>query len=291
MKSERVIQRPNALTHHVKHVGTNLVLYAVLTLIGLFMIWPFIWMLSTSFKPQSEIFVSPPILLSSNMNLDGYRYIVNEVGIFRSTWNTLFVSISVTAVTLFFCSLGGYGFAKFRFPGRNKLFFFLLGTMMIPGAVTMVPVYVMMTRIDWIDTFWPLIVPSAANAFGIFFMRQYIGTVNDELLDAARIDGCSEFGVFLRVLFPIIIPGLTSLGLITFMGTWNNYLGPSIYLKSPENFTLPLTMMKMQGPPGYTAYREYMGIAVISVTPLLAIFLVFQRRFVEGITAGAMSGE
>jgi ABC-type glycerol-3-phosphate transport system permease component len=183
------------------------------------------------------------------MNLDGYKYIVEEVELFRSAWNTLFISVSFTATTLFFCSLGGYGFAKFRFPGRKLLFFFLLGTMMIPGAVTMIPVYAIMLRLKWIDTFLPLIVPGAANAFGIFFMRQYISTVNDELLDAARIDGCSEFGVFRRVVLPIIVPGLTSLGLIVFMGTWNSYLGPLIYLKSPENHTLPLTMMTMQNTP------------------------------------------
>lgn len=145
-----------------------------------------------------------------------------------------------------------------------------------------------MRDLGWINTFWPLIVPGAANAFGIFFMRQYISTISDELLDAARIDGCSEFSVFWRVVAPIAAPGLVSLGLIFFMGAWNNYLGPLIYLKSPDNFTLPLMMMTMQGPPGYSAYREFMGIAVISVVPLLAIFLIFQRRFVEGITAGAL---
>ena len=284
------IQRPNELPYRLKNWGANLLLYGALTIISVFTILPFIWMLSTSLKPQSEIFISPPRFITPNMNFDGYKYIVEEVEIFRSAWNTLFISVSFTATTLFFCSLGGYGFAKFRFPGRKLLFFFLLGTMMIPGAVTMIPVYAIMLRLKWIDTFLPLIVPGAANAFGIFFMRQYISTVNDELLDAARIDGCSEFGVFRRVVLPIIVPGLTSLGLIVFMGTWNSYLGPLIYLKSPENHTLPLTMMTMQGPPGFTAYRELMGIAVISVAPLLAIFLVFQRRFVEGITAGAVTG-
>jgi ABC-type glycerol-3-phosphate transport system permease component len=264
-------------------------LYIVLTLVSLFMLLPFLWMLSTSFKPQNEIFTQPPIFISPNMGLDGYRFII-EKGVLQSLWNTFFISAAFTFVALFFCALGGYGFAKYRFPGRNALFLILLGTMMIPGAVTMVPSYIIMRDLKWIDSFWPLVVPGAANAFGIFFMRQYISTVSDELLDAARIDGCGEFGVFGRVVVPIIRPGLISLGLIFFMGSWNNYLGPLIYLKSPENFTLTLMMTTMQGPPGFSAYREFMGIAVISVVPLLLLYLAFQRRFVEGIMSGALKG-
>ncbi len=278
-----------ALFRRVRRAGTKVILHALLIAICIFMMLPFIWMLSTSFKPQDQIFANPPILISSAMGLEGYRYII-DLGVLKSLWNTFFVAFSFTVLSLFFCALGGYGFAKYRFPGRDTLFAFLLATMMIPPAVTMVPTYIIMLKFKWIDTFWPLIVPGAANAFGIFFMRQYISTLSDELLDAARIDGCSEFSIFTRVVLPIITPGLISLGLIFFMGAWNNYLGPLIYLKSPEKFTLPLFMMQMQGPPGFSAYREWMAVAVISVVPLLAIFLVFQRRFTEGIIAGAIKG-
>jgi ABC-type glycerol-3-phosphate transport system permease component len=246
-------------------------------------------MLSTSFKPQEEVFARPPIFVSPNMSLDGYRYVV-EYGVLRALWNTFFVSFLATVGSLFFCSLGGYGFAKYRFPGRKVLFAFLLGTMVIPGAVTMVPTYIVMLKLHWVDTYWPLIVPGAANAFGIFFMRQYISTISDELIDAARIDGCSDFATFWRVILPICTPGLITLGLIFFMNSWNDYLGPLIYVKTPEKFTLPLLMTSLQGPPGYSAYREWMGVAVISTVPLLAIFLIFQRRFTEGITAGAVRG-
>lgn len=269
-----------------KLVG-KLAIYGLLTFAAIFMILPFLWMLSTSFKPPEEIFTRPPILLSPNMGLDGYRYIF-ATGALRSLANTFFVSFTFTAVSLFFCSLGGYGFAKYRFPGRNPLFLILLATLAIPVSVTMVPSYVIMRELKWINTFWPLIIPGASNAFGIFFMRQYISTISNELLDAARIDGCTELGVFRRVVLPIIAPGLTSLGLIFFMATWNNYLGPLLYLKSPDLFTLPLLQMTMQGPPGFTQYREFMGVAVVSVMPLLILFLVFQRRFVEGIMAGAV---
>lgn len=265
----------------------NMGLYLPLTITAIFMMLPFIWMLSTSFKPQEEIFVTPPILISSNMSMDGYRFII-DFGILKSLGNTFIVAFTFTIVSLFFCSLGGYGFAKFHFPGRNYLFGFLLATMIIPQAVTMVPLYLIVQELGWLNTFWPLIVPGAANAFGIFFMRQYISTLNDELLDAARIDGCSEFSVFTRVVLPIIAPGAISLGLIFFMTAWNNYIGPLIYLKKSELFTLPLFMMQMTGPPGYSLFREWMGVAVISVIPLLLIFVIFQRRFTEGITAGAV---
>jgi ABC-type glycerol-3-phosphate transport system permease component len=232
----------------------------------------------------------PPILVSRNMTLAGYRYIWED-GVLPVMGNTLLVSAASTALSLFFCTLGGYGFAKFRFPGRKTLFAFLLATMIIPFTIFIVPTYILMVKLGWIDSYWPLIVPGAANAFGIFFMRQYISTISDEILDAARIDGCSEFGIFRRVILPVCVPGLTTLGLIFFMNAWNNFLLPSIYIKSPELYTLPLMQMQFGGPSGYSIYREWMALSTTSVVPLLIIFLIFQRRFAEGITAGAIAGQ
>jgi ABC-type glycerol-3-phosphate transport system permease component len=283
------------LMQRMRVAGSKAALYGLLTLLAAFMIMPFVWMLSTSFKPQEEIFARPPILISRNMNLDGYRYIIeyDEMGgggVLRALWNTFFIAFSFTTLSVFLCALGGYGFAKYRFPGQNVLFAFLLGTMVIPPAITMVPTYILVLKLGWIDTYWPLIVPGAANAFGIFYMRQYISTISDELMDAARIDGCGDFATFWRVIFPICGPGLTTLGLLLFMGSWNAYLYPSIYLKSPAKWTLPLMQTLMTGPPGFTFYRELTGVAVISVIPLLILFLAFQRQFTEGITAGALQG-
>lgn len=281
------------LRRRLTHAGALALMHALLIAVSLFMILPFVWMLSTSFKPQTETFARPPIMISSNMSLEGYSYIYHYQqtnGVLNVVKNTVVISASYTLLALFFCALGGYAFAKYRFPGRRLLFTFLLATMIVPSAVTMVPTYAMMVKFDWVDTFWPLIIPGIANAFGIFFMRQYISTISTELLDAGRIDGCSEFGLFGRIVLPIILPGLTSLGLIFFMGSWNNYLYPVIYLKTPTLHTLPLMMLQMTGPMGFSLYREQMGVAVISTIPLLIIFLVFQRRFVEGITSGALKG-
>jgi ABC-type glycerol-3-phosphate transport system permease component len=274
----------------LRRVITDIFMYGGLIVLSIFIILPFVWMISTSFKPPEEVFHMPPILISRHATLEGYRFVIVDKDALRALFNTALVATASTAAALFFCTLGGYGFAKFQFPGRGLLFSFLLGTMIIPSAIMIVPTFVMMVKLHWYNTFLPLIVPGAANAFGIFFMRQYISSVSSEIIDAARIDGCSEFEIFWRVIIPICIPGLTTLGLIFFMASWNNYLMPSIYLRAPELQTLPLLQMQMQGPSGYTMYREWMALSTISVVPLLIIFLIFQRRFVEGITSGAVTG-
>jgi len=278
------------LTRRLSLWLTDTLMYILLIGVSAFMILPFIWMISTSLKPPDEIFAIPPIIISPNSSLKAYAYLQEQYNILGIVKNTFVIAFSATILRLFFCALGGYGFAKFKFPGQGALFAFLLGTMVIPGAVTLVPVYIIMRDLKWIDTFWPLIIPGAANAFGIFFMRQYIMSVSNELMDAARIDGAGEFTIFWRIILPIIAPGLTSLGLIFFMGSWNDFIGPLIYLKSPEHFTLPLIIRSLIGPVGRTVYDVQMAASVISLIPLLIIFLIFQRRFVEGITAGAIKG-
>ena len=278
------------LTRRLSLWLTDALMYGLLISVSAFMILPFIWMISTSLKPPDEIFAIPPIIISPNSSLKAYAYLQEQYNILGIVKNTFVIAFSATILRLFFCALGGYGFAKFKFPGQGALFAFLLGTMVIPSAVTLVPVYIIMRDLKWIDTFWPLIIPGAANAFGIFFMRQYIMSVSNELMDAARIDGAGEFTIFWRIILPIIAPGLTSLGLIFFMGSWNDFIGPLIYLKSPEHFTLPLIIRSLIGPVGRTVYDVQMAASVISLIPLLIIFLIFQRRFVEGITAGAIKG-
>ena len=269
---------------------TDIVLYSALILLSIFMILPFVWMLSTSFKLPQDIFGFPPRFIPENFTLTNYTFIFQEKNTVRILFNTIIIALSSTLLSLFFTTLGGYGFAKFEFPAKKNLFAILLATMIIPGAVMMVPSFVIMRKLGWVDTFLPLIVPGAANAFGIFFFRQYISSINDELMDAARIDGASEFRIFWSIILPIIAPGMTSMGLIFFMRSWNDYLGPLIYLKSPENHTITLAINALNGGAGLTVWGQQMATSVISLIPLLIIFLIFQRQFVEGITAGAVKG-
>lgn len=277
------------MSQNTKKILTNILLYTVLISISLFMLLPFAWMLSTSFKLAQDIFGYPPKFIPDNPVWDNYTYVIGK-GALRNLYNTAFIATLYTVVSLFFTTLGGYGFAKFKFPGRDGLFAFLLATMVIPGAVMMVPSFIIIRNIGWVDTPWSLIIPGAASAFGIFFFRQFISTISDELIDAARIDGATEFGIYWRIILPIIAPAMTSMGLIFFMGSWNAYQGPRIYLTSPSKFVLTQAIMSMQGSAGFTAWGEYMALSVISLIPLLILFLIFQRRIVEGIMAGAVKG-
>lgn len=277
------------MTKNFKLDGIQILVYIALFLLAIFMLLPFIWTLSTSLKPPGEVFHSPPIIISQNMTLDGYRNVMAR-GADQAFMNTIILASIATAASLFFCTLGGYGFAKFNFPGKGFLFAFLLATMLVPAAVGIIPKYKIVVDLGWIDTIWAIVVPNAANAFGIFFMRQYISSFPNELLDSARIDGCREFGVFTRVVVPAVRPGMISLGLIFFMATWNNYLEPLIYLKSPEKFTLPQLMMSFQSPNGESPFRDIMAVGVISIVPLIILFFVFQKQFISGITEGSVKG-
>lgn len=276
--------------HQLTEGAITISMHVVLIAVCAFMILPFIWMLSTSLKLPEDVFGVPIQLIPEHPTLINFQYLLQEKNLLRIVLNTFLVAGGSTVLRLFFCSLGGYAFAKYKFPGRGALFVFVLATMLIPGAVTLVPVYIIMRNLSMIDTLWALIIPGAANAFGIFFMRQYIMSIHDELLDAARIDGATEFGIYRRIILPIITPGLVGIGLIFFMGSWNDYFGPLIFLKSPQNFTLPLAIASFQGASGLTNYNSQMAMSVISIIPLLIIFLVFQSRFVDGITAGAVKG-
>lgn len=267
---------------------TTMLIHILLIVLSIFMILPFIWMLSTSFKLPADVFGYPPVLFNENSSIIHYKFLIEEQNLLRILWNTFFVATASTTLSLFFCSLGGFGFAKYDFPGKNALFGLLLATMIVPFAVTMVPSFIVVREFGWVNSFYALIIPGAANAFGIFFMRQYITSISSELLDAARIDGATEFGIYWRVILPIIVPGLTSLGLIFFMGSWNNYVWPLIILKTPAKFTMPLAIASFGGAVGLTNYPGQMAMAVISIIPLLIIFLMFQRRFVEGVMAGAV---
>jgi ABC-type glycerol-3-phosphate transport system permease component len=266
------------------------VTYAVMVAVSAFAIFPFIWMLVSSFKPFGEIFAGHSFL-PQQPTIDNYVRLFEQSEALVKIWNSLFIATVYTGSALLLCALGGYAFAKFRFPGRRLLFALMLATMTIPFAVVMIPLFILMRNVfDWIDTPWPLIVPTAANAFGIYFMRQYLQSLPDEMLDAARVDGASELAIFFRIVLPTSIPGLASLGIIFFMARWNDFLWPLAVLRSDEVRTVPLMLIALQGPPGRTAYDVLMAGSVVSVVPMLLLFLFLQRYLVAGVTSGAVKG-
>ncbi len=264
--------------------------YAVVVAVSVFAVFPFVWMLVSSFKPFGEIFAGDSFLPEAP-TFDNYARLFAEHDAALKVWNSFFIATTGTVVALFLCALGGYAFAKFRFPARRVLFALMLATMAIPFAVVMVPLFIIMRNVfGWIDTPWPLIVPTAANAFGIFFMRQYLESLPDEMLDAARVDGASELAIFLRIVVPTSIPGLASLAIIFFMARWNDFLWPLAVLRSDEVRTVPVMLDALQGPAGRTAYDLLMAGSVVSVVPMLIVFLVLQRYLVAGVTSGAVKG-
>jgi ABC-type glycerol-3-phosphate transport system permease component len=271
-------------------LAPRFIVYAALLLLSAFMVFPFLWMLVSSFKPFAEIFAGTTFL-PQNPTLHNYVSLFEQSDALRKIWNSLYIATASTVLSVFLCALGGYAFAKFRFPGRGFLFSVMLASLAIPFAVVMVPLFIMMRNyFHWIDTPLPLIIPGAANAFGIFFMRQYMESMPDEMLDAARVDGASEFGIFLRMVLPTSVPGLVSLGIIFFMSSWNNFLWPTAVLRSPTQQTVPLMLNALQGPPGRTAFDVLMAGSVISLLPMLIVFLLLQRHLIAGITAGSIKG-
>jgi ABC-type glycerol-3-phosphate transport system permease component len=262
--------------------------YLALAAISALMLFPFAWMLASSFKPFTEIFAGRSFL-PQDPTLANYASLFQQSDALRKVWNSLYIAALYTALAVFLCAMGGYAFAKFRFPGRGVLFGFLLATMAVPFAVIIVPLFIMMRNwFHWIDTPWPLIVPWAANAFGIFFMRQYMLSVPDDMLDAARVDGASELRIFLRIVLPVSRPGLASLAILFFVLKWNDFLWPLAVLRSDEVQTVPVMLNSLQGPPGRTAFDVLMAGSVVSVLPMLLLFLLLQRHLVVGLTAGAV---
>jgi ABC-type glycerol-3-phosphate transport system permease component len=253
------------------------------------MLFPMLWMVSSAFKPLDEMFSHPVKLLPAHPTLDNFKQLFTDFPFTENIWNSFYIAFVSTGLSLFFCALGGFAFAKYKFKFKTVLFIIMLGSMMIPGETLMIPLYIIFQKLGWIDTHWGLIVPGIANAFGIFFMRQFIFSLPDELLEAARIDGLGEFGIFRRIVLPVLKPAFASLGIIFFMGSWNNFLWPLILLKSPENYTLSVAIYSITG--GIQVpYNLIMAGSSISVLPLLIIFLLFQRQFIAGITAGAVKG-
>jgi multiple sugar transport system permease protein len=264
--------------------------YFLLALTAISMIFPFYWMVATSLKTEARVFAFPPEWLPYPPIFDSYHYLFTRLPFERYVFNSVKVSTLWTTGVILSSSLAAYAFARVKFRGRDVLFIVTLAALMIPGQVTMIPLYIVMTRIGWVDTHLPLYVPAFfGSAFGIFLMRQYFMTIPQELNDAARIDGCSHFGIYWRIMMPLSKAVVATLALLSFMTSWNDLLGPVIYLHSEELFTLPLALTRFRGQ-YYTQWANMMAGATISVVPILLVFLFTQQYFVRGVVLSGLKG-
>ena len=272
-------------------VGIAIVKYAGLALGAFFMLLPFAWMIVSSFMSAAEIMARPLRWLPAELQLRNYEALAAAIPLGNMYANSLIVTISITVGVLLTSSLAGYGFAKFHFPGRDILFVLVLATMMIPFFVVLIPIFFLVRQLGWMDNYLGLIVPNIVTAFGIFLMRQYMLTLPDELLDAARIDGASELAIYWRIALPLAGPALGALAILAFVYHWNSFLWPLVVIRSRELATIPIGLNSLRV---YASSPEVINLqmagAALAIIPVVAVFAVLQRHFVRGIALTGIKG-
>lgn len=263
--------------------------FLLLCLLATIFIAPLYWMLSTSVKPEAEAISIPVQWIPQNPTLDNYSEILNSPDgkLLRWTWNSLFVAAAFTFASLTLCVLAAYPLARMRFRGRNAWFWFILSSMMVPGIVTLIPTYIMMLNFNWIDTYHALIWPGVANAFGVFLLRQFFIGIPRELEEAARMDGANSLQILRHVILPLSIPVLVTLGVFSFMGSWNNYVWPLYVATSPDMQTLPVGLTSFSQR-YVTEYGKLMAGTALAAIPVLIAYLLAQRYLVQGIALTGM---
>ena len=267
---------------------TKVLLYIVGAVVTVLMLFPFYWMIVTALRPPGTeadlTFIPQPYLAFEN-----FTRAWNERPFTQFTINSTIIAVVGTVLTVFLNALAGFAFAKYRFPGREILFYAVLATMAVPFHITMIPVFVTLARLNLVNTYWGVILPGVASAFGIFMIRQYMQSIPDDLLDAARIDGASELGIFFRIIIPLSKPALAVLVIFSFLGRWNDFLLPLLVLISPDMQTLPIGIASFIGE--YRAdWPAVMAVSLISILPTVVVFLFFQRYFVSGMAISGMKG-
>ena len=267
----------------------RVLLYIVLILIAVIMVVPFLWMLSTSLKTQYDAVKIPPVWITDPPRWENYVKLFTEQPMFQFMLNTIKIVFFVVLGQLFFSSLAAYSFARISFKGRNVVFFFYIATLMVPGQVTMIPTYLMFAKAGLTDNHLALILPAFFSAFGVFLLRQFFMSLPRELEEAAEIDGCNPFMTYWRIMLPLVVPAMLTLGVFTLMNTWNDYMGPLIYLSSPEKYTMTLGIAYFKGV--YTTqWNLVMAGSIVSVVPILIAYLCAQKYFIEGIAFSGVKG-
>ena len=262
--------------------------YCVVGVGVLIMLAPFYFMFVFATHSRTEIFSLPPPMFFGDDFFNNLKILTDRMPFWRNLGWSLYVAIASTVLTLLFCSMGGYAFALFEFRYKNLLFGLVMGTMLLPSFMNMIPTFMIMDILGWIDQPRALYIPGAASAFGIFLMRQFVSSsIPKDLIEAARMDGCGELGIFWRIVLPLLKPALGTLGLITFIASWNNFIGPLVVMRSPEMYTLPLALRSLQSPVN-TEWGALMTGSAIATLPLVLLFVVSSRQLISGLTAGAV---
>ncbi|ELA3159171.1 carbohydrate ABC transporter permease [Listeria monocytogenes] len=269
-----------------KSRGAQIAVISILTVGGFFMILPFIWMVLSSLKTDAEILKIPPTIWPETFTLDNFTKLFTEMDFAIYLKNTLII-VFFSFFGLFLNAMAGYGFAKFKFKGKNKLFYLVLATMMIPGQVTMIPVYLLLNAAGLTNTMTGIVLPGLVGAFGIFLFRQFMSTISDDLLEAARLDGASEFYIFWRIVIPISRPVLAVQGILTFIAGWNSFLWPLIIANDEKFYTLSVGLQLLKGQYG-SSYALQMAGATFMVIPIILIFMTFQKYILKGFNVSGM---
>jgi multiple sugar transport system permease protein len=269
----------------------NVAAFVVASVIGLLFFIPFAWMVSTSLKDISEVYAFPPKFLPKALKWSNYTDAWHALPFNIFFLNSIFVSVVTTVGVVLTSSMAGYSFARLRYPGRDKLFLAYLGTLMIPFPVLMVPLFVIMKNLQLVDNLWSLILPAIFTPAGTFLMRQFILTLPRELEESARVDGCGFFGIYWRIVLPLMKPVLATLAIFTFLGSWNEFLWPLITISSIENKTLPLGLTMFQSRvAGRTPWDQVMASATFTIIPVLIVFILGQKYYVRGIVTTGIKG-
>ncbi len=286
----RPIARPRPVTLNPRRIAGRALLYGVVAAGALVFSLPFIWMISTSVKPGAEVYVVPPRWIPSTFEWANFREPWENLPFLTFYKNSVVVTFVNIVATLLSSSLVAYGFARVRFRGRGPLFVLLISTLMLPQQVTLVPLYLLFTKLGLVNTLWPLMIQSFfGHAFSIFLLRQYMMTIPHEMDDAARIDGCGWFDIYWRIILPLSAPALGVVAIFSFQQHWSDFFHPLIYLNTSDVFTVPLGLAMLNSRYA-TAVQQTMAMTLVSIIPMLVVFFIAQRKFIQGLTITGVKG-
>lgn len=279
------------INYKQKKALQSLLVHGTLGVIVFFCLFPILWMCLISFKGVNESISGFQSLMIQSPTLDNYRKLFDTIPVWNNLYNSVVTTLVGTLSTLFFCALAGFAFAKYKFPGRDFLFYFVIATMLLPPEVGAVPLFIIMKNLGFINSLWSLIIPRIATAVGIFYMRQYITDVPNEIIEAARIDGCGDFSIFLRIVMPIIKPAMASWAALTLIARWNDFFWPLLYLRKSTKYTLMVSISLLPVSDGLsTPWPIILAGTTFVIVPIIVIYLVLQRFQKAGLTAGAVKG-